>query len=106
MLMLASLPEEVRANVISFLVPLLQGQGHECPGIATGVASRKHRVWKIAGYHWWNFRAAQIIEKDTVRKNKRLLDYFYGIWIMLHYGFDRLRDIWLQRHSPRWRRTF
>ena len=57
MLMLASLPEEVRANVISFLVPFLQGQGHECPVIATGVASRKHRVWTITGYHWLKLQA-------------------------------------------------
>ena len=58
MSMLASLQEEVRANVISFLVPFLQGQEHECPVIATGVASRKHRDWKIAGHHWWNLQAA------------------------------------------------
>ena len=69
--MLASLPEEVRGNVISFLVPFLEGQGHECPVIATGVASRKHRVWKIAGYHWWNLRAAQLVENFIVRINKK-----------------------------------
>ena len=73
MSMHASLPEEVRANVISFLVPF--------PVIATGVASPKHRVWKIADYHWWNLRAAQLVEKVTVRVNKRMLPYFYGIWL-------------------------
>ena len=66
--MLTSLPNDVQERVMNFLVPFRQRQGHECPVIATGVASRKHRVWKIAGYHWWNLRAAQIIEKDTAEK--------------------------------------
>ena len=96
--MLASLPEEVRANVISFLVPFLQGQGHECPVIATGVASPKHRVWKIAGYHWWNLRAAQLVEKVTVRVNKRMLPYFYGIW--LGRTFTRSRLLVILNISP------
>ena len=86
MSMLASLPEEVRANVISFLVPFLQGQGHECPVIATGVASRKHRVWKIAGDHWWNLRAAQLVENFTVRIYARLLLRAFKGWFIRTVG--------------------
>ena len=80
--MLSSLPDEVRANVISFLVPFLKGQGHECPVIATGVASRKHRAWKIAGYHWWNFQAAQFMEDTIVRINTRLLMLAFEVWFI------------------------
>ena len=86
MSMLTPLPEEVRANVISFLVPFLQGQGHECPVIATGVASRKHRVWKIAGYHWWNLRAAQFVEDTIVRINARLLLRAFEGWFIRTVG--------------------
>ncbi len=68
--------------MISFLVPFLQGQGHECLVIATGVASRKHRVWKIAGYHWWSFQAAQVVEDTIVRINTRLLMLAFEGWFI------------------------
>ena len=78
MSMLASLPEEVRANVISFLVPFLQGQGHECPVIATGVASRKHRVWTIEGYHWWKHQAWWAEEHSLMQ--------VFAVWFSLTAG--------------------
>ena len=84
--MLAALPEEVRAIVISFLVPFLHRQGHGCPVIATGVASRKHRVWKIAGYHWWNLRADQFVEDTIVRINARLLLRAFEGWFIRTVG--------------------
>ena len=65
MSVLTALPPDARANVIHFLVPNIRGkrvecewpEGFGCPGIATGVASRKHRVWTITGYHWLKLQA-------------------------------------------------
>ena len=80
--MLTALPKEVQERVMNFLVPFLPRPGHECPVIATGVASRNHRVWKIAGYHWWNLRAAQLVENFIVRINNKNvgsgLSFVYG----------------------------
>ena len=81
MSMLASLPEEVRANVISFLVPFLHRQGHECPVIATGVASRNHRGYTIAGYQIWNLQAATYVDDFTVWITARILRQIFDEWI-------------------------
>ena len=80
MSVLTALPEWVQANVMAFLVPFQQGQGHECPVIATGVASRKHFVWTMAGYHWWHIQAAQFVEDVTGWINERILRQTFGEW--------------------------
>ena len=84
MSMLASLPEEVRANVISFLVPFLQGQGHECPVIATGVASLNLRVYTIQGYRIWKIQAATYVDDFTAWINKRMLRKLFNEWVLKH----------------------
>ena len=78
MSVLTALPKEVRVNVIHFLVPNLLGKGFECPVIATGVASRKHRVWTIEGYHWWKLQAWWADEN--------LLMQVFAVWLSLTAG--------------------
>ncbi len=80
MSVLTTLPEWVQANVIAFLVPIQQGQGHDCSVIATGTASRKHFVWTMAGYHWWHIQAAHFVEDVTVWINERILREVFGEW--------------------------
>ena len=86
MSMLAALPAEVRDNVISFLVPFRKGQGHECPVIATGVASRNHRGYTIAGYRIWNLQAATYVDDFTVWINARILRQIFDEWIFKHHS--------------------
>ena len=70
---LTALPDDVRFNVIAFLVPDRQLWGFEYSVIATGVPSRKHREWTVLGYYWWNFQACQCDCRVTVLINRRLV---------------------------------
>ena len=73
----------VQANVIAFLVPIQQGQGHECSVIATGTASVKHWWWTTAGYHYWNLQTAVWANELFLRKTFRAWVYFLAERIIL-----------------------
>ena len=50
--------------------------------IATGVASRRYRVWGREGYHWWNVLGRQCVVWVTKSINERLLLQSFEIWFI------------------------
>ena len=92
--LLASLPADVRCNVIAFLVNwicdrricirrrkihMLNLWGARSV-IATGVASQQHGIWKTDGYQWWNALGREFVARVTKSINRRLLVQFFDIW--------------------------
>ncbi len=82
--MLTALPAVVKSNVFAFL--LADHAAERATGvasvIATGVASRKHRVWRRKGYHWWNVLSRQCVARVTKSINERLRLQFFAIWFI------------------------
>ena len=96
--MLAALPKEVQERVMNFLVPFLPRQGHECPVIATGVASRNLRVNTIVGYRIWTPQAATYVDDFTAWINARTLRKLFNQWFLKH-GY-MLGRIWYRFATP------
>ena len=111
--LLASLPADVRCNVIAFLVnkpedtrlwicdcrqvcichrkiQYLNVWGARSV-IATGVASQQHSIWRRDGYQWWNVLGRQCVARVTRNINRRLLEQFFNIWWIIT-GVPRVRD--------------